>query len=115
MRRNYLIAIVSVLAVLIILAFVHPYLFAIRYRIQEATFKRSVRLGMTKPEVLTLARRTGLSSRGGTMWADKNGDIEVFFAHFATFCYASGTAYDLRFSRDGKLVNWTQRPFSFGC
>jgi hypothetical protein len=107
-------AIVATFAVPLLAVILHPFLFAIPSRIAEFKFQRHVRVGMSESDVLALARRSGNDGSNGGI-AISYGQVDIFFAHYATVCVAGGTEYVLRFDAADRLQSWRTTPFNSAC
>jgi len=73
-------------------------------------FRRDLRVGMSRAEVISLARR-GLAYRID----ESNGHEAVKFSRTETFCAFGGDLWVIRFDRVGRAASWTTAPWGENC
>lgn len=111
------------LAVLVVTLFFHPYLFGLSGRIGEAAFQKHLHAGMSRKDILTLARRYGgrgvsfmdLTSAQNPPYNRHSRILDVQFTDFATFCIGGGKQFTFDFRPDWTLSEWRVNDWQSAC
>jgi hypothetical protein len=99
--------------------FFHPYVFGLPGRLAETSFQEQIRPGMTRSQVIALARKYG----GKTPFFSDlepyvrgpDGALNVFFVDWATFCVGNGNNYSFYFRPNSKLRSWKVERLGNAC
>jgi hypothetical protein len=97
----------------------HPYIFGLPGRIAEANFQRRIHPGITRAEVMLLARRYGGTT---PFFGDlepyvrgPSGELNVWFADWVSLCIVNGKNYSFYFSPNSELRSWKVEPLGNAC
>jgi hypothetical protein len=113
----------AIAGVIVLIAFLQPYIFGFSGRISEVRFQRGLHRGMTRKEVVRLAARfggTGLQDEDPAVllmddYAGARGVEDVKFVDFTWWCGSGGKWYALHFTPDWRLTLWEINSWESAC
>lgn len=117
-RRRRIVFTITI--VLVILIFVHPYIFGLPGRIEELGFITGVHSGMTQSELIERANKFGGQGPFGFAVGNlpdevRPGTVVFQFVDSVSVCIGGGNRYIFHFTPNGRLETWKRIRWESAC
>lgn len=92
----------------------HPFVYGVPGRVGETILGTTLKVGMSRGEVVELGRYTGASTWREIDSVTPN-SIKFSYVEYATLCAGGGSEFDVHFDNQQRVTSWHVEPWGDSC